>query len=217
MVFSHKSIELEYYIREGISPVHYDLTDLKKHFQIRSSLYRLLGVIHSFLKGKDILEVAPGSGHNSIYTATLLPRTYDLVEPNPNGCKDILKIFESLSIEHTKPNLFQQSLDDFKSDTLYDIVITEGWPGGFLDYEKSMLVKLSTFVRVGGIMLITFFSPIGGMATFLRRLLGYRLIFKEDQMNQRTSILKKAFVSHLDKLSSMGLNATRSCPTIAIL
>ena len=203
MIYSHKSIELEYYIREGISPVHQDISDLNKHFQIRASLYRLLGLIPSFCKGKDIIEVAPGSGHNSIYTATLLPRTYDLVEPNPNGCKDILKIFKSLSIKHTKPNLFQLSLDDFKSDKLYDIVITEGWPGGFLDYEKSMLVKLSSFVKSGGIMLITFFSPIGGMATYLRRLIGHRLISKKDQMKQKTAILKKAFSSHLDKLTNM--------------
>jgi hypothetical protein len=133
----------------------------------------------------------------------LLPRTYDLVEPNPIGCKDISKIFDNLSIQHTKPNLYQQSLDDFKSDKLYDIVITEGWPGGFLDYDKSMLVKLSSFVKPGGIMLITFFSPIGGMATYLRRLIGHRLISKKDQMKQRTAILKKAFSSHLDKLTSM--------------
>ena len=203
MIYSHRSIELEYYIREGISPVHQDISDLNKHFQIRASLYRLLGLIPSFCKGKDIIEVAPGSGHNSIYTATLLPRTYDLVEPNPIGCKDISKIFDNLSIQHTKPNLYQQSLDDFKSDKLYDIVITEGWPGGFLDYEKSMLVKLSSFVRPGGIMLITFFSPIGGMATYLRRLIGHRLISKKNQMKQRTAILKKAFSSHLDKLTSM--------------
>ena len=47
MTYSHKSIELEYYIQEGISPVHYDLSDLNKHFQIRASLDRLLGVIPS--------------------------------------------------------------------------------------------------------------------------------------------------------------------------
>ena len=203
MIYSHKSIELEYYIGEGISPVHQDISDLDKHFQIRASLYRLLGLIPNFFKGKNIIEVAPGSGHNSIYTATLLPRTYDLVEPNPLGRKDISKIFSSLSIEHTKPNIFPQCIEDFNIDKLYDIVICEGWLGGIIDYEKSMLVKLSSFVKPGGVMLITFFSPIGGMATFLRRLLGYRLISKKDQMNQRTSILKKAFVSHLDKLSSM--------------
>ena len=203
MIYNHKSVELEYYIREGISPVHYDLSDLNKHFQTRSSLYRLLGLIPIFFKGKDILEIAPGSGHNSIYTASLLPQTYDLVEPNPNGCKDILKIFKNLSIEHTKPNLFQQSLDDFKSDKTYDIVIAEGWPGGFLDYDKSMLVKISSFVKPGGIMLITFFPPIGGMATYLRRLIGHRLISKKDQMKQKTTILKKAFFPHLDKLTNM--------------
>ena len=203
MDYSNKSIELEYYIREGISPVSYDISDLKKHFQIRASLYRLLGLIPNFFEGKDILEIAPGSGHNSIYTASLLPKTYDLVEPNPIGCKDIIKIFKNLSIKHTKPNLLQQSLDDFKSHKLYDIAITEGWPGGFLDYDKSMLNKISSFVKTGGVMLISFFPPIGGMSTYLRRLIGHRLISEKNQMKQKTSILKKAFSPHLDKLSSM--------------
>ena len=67
MKYSKEAIELEYYIKENISPVHYKIKNLKKHFEIRNSLYRLLGIIPNFLKGKDILEVAPGSGHNSIY------------------------------------------------------------------------------------------------------------------------------------------------------
>ena len=188
---TQKSIELEYYMKEGISPVRYDLSDLKKHFQIRASLYRLLGIIPNFFYNKDVLEVAPGSGHNSIYTATLLPQAYDLVEPNPKGCKDILKAFELFSLEHTKPKLHKKSLEDFKTDKLYDIVITEGWPGGFLEYDKSMLVKLSSFVKPGGIMLISFFPPIGGMATYLRRLIGHRLILEKDQLEQKTSILNK--------------------------
>ena len=139
---SEKSVELEYYIKEGISPVHYDLTDLKKHFEIRSSLYRLLGIIPNFFEKKDILEVAPGSGHNSIFTATLLPKTYDLVEPNPKGCEDILKIFKDFSLKHTKPKLHERSLENFKTNKLYDIVITEGWPGGFLEFDKSMLKRM---------------------------------------------------------------------------
>ena len=185
MVYSHKSVELEYYIKEGISPVHQDISNLSKHFQIRSSLYRLLGLIPSFFTGKDIIEVGPGSGHNSIYTATLLPRTYELVEPNPLALKDISKIFGDLSIKHTKPNIISKCIEDFKSDKLYDIAICEGWLGGIHDYEKSMLIKLSSFVKSGGVMLITFYSPIGGMATFLRRLLAYRLISKKDSMKKK--------------------------------
>lgn len=199
-----KSIELEYYIKEGISPVHYNLTDINKHFQIRCSLYRLLGLVPSLIKGKDILEIAPGSGHNSIYTASLLPNTYDLVEPNPSGCKDIIKIFKNLSIKHTNPNLFEQPLDDFETTNLYDIVITEGWPGGFLEYDKSMLKKMSSFVKVGGLLLISFFPPIGGLPTYLRRLLAYRLISDEKSIEEKTYTLKSAFSSHLKNLLSMG-------------
>ena len=206
MVYSHKSVELEYYIKEGISPVHQDISNLSKHFQIRSSLYRLLGLIPIFFKDKDVLEVAPGSGHNSIYIASLLPRTYDLVEPNPLGCEDILTIFDNLSIEHTKPTLFPQYLEDFKDGNLYDVVICEGWLGGFLEYEKRLLVKLSSFVKQGGIILKTFLPPIGGMATFLRRLLGHRLISLEDPMEKKTEILDKAFSSHLGTMSSIIAN-----------
>ena len=70
---NNQSIELEYYKKNNISPVHYNLKNLKKHFEIRSSLYQLLGVPPKLVYGKDVLEVAPGSGHNSIYTATLMP------------------------------------------------------------------------------------------------------------------------------------------------
>jgi SAM-dependent methyltransferase len=203
MIYTHKSLQLEHYVKEKISPVNYDISNIKKHFQIRGSLYRLLGLIPSFFKGKKILEVGPGSGQNSIYIASLFPKIYDLLEPNPYACKDISKIFKKFSHKHTKPNLFQKSLDDFKNDKLYDIVISEGWPGGFLDYDKSMLIKLSSFVKPGGILLITFCPPVGGVATYLRRLIGRRLIKEEDNLEHKTKILKKAFSNHLKKLSNM--------------
>jgi len=203
MVYSHKSVELEYYVREGISPVHQDVSDLKKHFQTRESLYRLLGLIPSFFKGKDIIEVGPGSGHNSIYTASLFPKSYELVEPNPIAVKDIGKIFKNLTTKHTKPNIVSKCLEDYKSNKLYDIAISEGWLGGIDSYEKKMFIKFSSFVKSGGVMINTFYSPIGGMATFLRRLLSYRLISKKDTMEKKTTILEKAFSSHLKTLSSM--------------
>ena len=203
MVYSHKSVELEYYVREGISPVHQDISDLKKHFQTRESLYRLLGLIPSFFKGKDIIEIGPGSGHNSIYTASLLPKSYVLVEPNPIGVKDIRKIFKNFTSKHTKPNIVLKSLEDYKNNKLYDLAICEGWLGGTDDYEKKMYIKFSSLVKSGGVMINTLYSPIGGMATFLRRLLSYRLISKKDTMRKKTTILEKAFSSHLKTLSSM--------------
>lgn len=203
MKCSKEAIELEYYIKENISPVHYKIKNLKKHFEIRNSLYRLLGIIPNFLQGKDILEVAPGSGHNSIYTASLLPKSYDLVEPNPKGCKDIIKIFKTFNLKHTKPKLYKQKLDFFKSNKLYDLVITEGWPGGHLKYDKKMLKKLSRFVKPGGLLFMTFLPPIGAISTYLRRLMGYRVINNCDTLKKKTDILRKTFARHLNHMKSM--------------
>ena len=94
-------------------------------------------------------------------------------------------------------------MDEFCSNKLYDIIIAEGWPGGFIDYEKDMLVKLSSFLNKGGFMMITLFSPIGALATYLRRLIGHRIIYKNDQLKTKTNVLKKALSSHLNKLESM--------------
>ena len=57
MAYSNQALELKYYIEEGISPVHYKISNLEKHLQIRESLYRLLGILPNFVKNKEILEV----------------------------------------------------------------------------------------------------------------------------------------------------------------
>ena len=65
---------LEYYTRYGINPVRYDLSDLQLHLDRRGSLYRTLGVTPLAVRGARVLEVAPGTGQNSLYLARLAPR-----------------------------------------------------------------------------------------------------------------------------------------------
>ena len=38
MVYSHKSVELEYYVRDGISPVHPDISDLKTDEEVKGKV-----------------------------------------------------------------------------------------------------------------------------------------------------------------------------------
>jgi len=52
-----KSIGLEFYLKEEISPVYIDISDLDKYFQTRESLYRLLGITKGNFKNKKVLEV----------------------------------------------------------------------------------------------------------------------------------------------------------------
>ena len=79
---------VDFYTKHDISPVQQDISSLEKHFQRRESLYKILGIIPVFLKGKKIIEFGPGSGHNAIYTATLNPGQYVLVDGNKRGIQE---------------------------------------------------------------------------------------------------------------------------------
>ena len=85
---------VEFYTRHKISPVRQDITDLRVHFERRASLYRHLGILPMAIAGRTVLEIGPGSGHNSLYTASLRPSRYVLVEANRTGGDDIERFFD---------------------------------------------------------------------------------------------------------------------------
>ena len=84
----HGHAFVTFYLANQISPVSQDISDLEKHFQRRDSLFRSLGIPPSFVKGSSVIEFGPGSGHNAVFTASLSPGTYFLVDGNELGLKE---------------------------------------------------------------------------------------------------------------------------------
>ena len=193
---------LEFYLKHNISPVRQDISDLPKHFDRRGSLYRYLGVPKIFIEQKDILEVGPGSGHNSLYVASCLPGAYDLLEPNPTGQRGIRQLYDEMNIAHTVPNLIKSRLEDFQSGKNYDIVICEAWLG-VSDHERKLMRKLGSILRPGGILITTLASPIGWLSNTLRRILADMLVMDTSSFKEKTDILIQAFRSHLDTMQDM--------------
>lgn len=193
---------LQFYMEHNISPVRQDITDLSRHFDRRSSLYRYLGLPKLFFRGKDVLEVGPGSGHNSLYVASCLPKSYDLLEPNPTGQTGITQLYDECSIDHTSPYLIKQRLEDFTPERKYDVVISECWLG-VSEHERQMMAKLGTFLKPDGILIITLASPIGAAANAFRRLLSDMLTWEITSMEDKTEILVQAFGSHLATMQDM--------------
>ena len=77
-----------FYESNNISPVSQDISDLNRHFQRRESLFRSLGLVPTFVRGIKVLEFGPGSGHNALYTASLSPEQYELVDGNLKGAQE---------------------------------------------------------------------------------------------------------------------------------
>ncbi len=193
---------LEFYLQHNISPVRQDISDLSKHFERRGSLYRYLGVPKLLIEHKDILEVGPGSGHNSLYVAACLPGSYDLLEPNPTGQRGIKQLYDEINITHTPPSLIKNRLEDFQPEKKYDIVISEAWLG-VSKHERQLMRKLGSFLKPGGILITTLASPIGWLSNTLRRILADMLVKDCSTLKEKTDVLIEAFRSHLDTMQDM--------------
>ena len=81
-------------------------------------------------------------------------------------------------------------------------MICEGWLGSAA-HELDLLQKLASFVRPGGVLVVTTVSPIGILSNLLRKLMAQRLIAGVDGLEAQTTVLLEAFSSHLATLADM--------------
>jgi SAM-dependent methyltransferase len=193
---------LEYYLRHGLNPVRYEMTNPARHFQRRASLYRSLGVHSLTVRGARVLEVAAGSGQNSLYLASLRPGRFTLVEPNPAGVRDIKALYGRPEFAAWRPELFEGKLEDFAPAEPFDIVVCENWLGRRPE-ERALLCRLGTLVGPGGLLVLTTVSPVGLLPNVLRRLLALRLGCWERTFEDATRALVEAFGPHLATVADM--------------
>lgn len=193
---------LDYYKEHGISPVRYAMDDLSQHLQLRDSLYRSIGLPQVAFRGSDILEIAPGSGQNSLYLAVSQPRSLTLVEPNPAGLRDIQKLYDTLSEPHTAPTLHPARLQEFNPGKLYDIVLCENWLGA-LPEELDLLRKLAGLVAPGGALVVTIVPLAGFFPNVMRKLLALRVVPSNLDFEERTAALVEVFGPHLATIPNM--------------
>lgn len=158
---------VDFYESNNISPVSQNITDIKRHYERRESLFRSLGLNPLFLKNLDIIEFGCGSGHNAIYTASLRPNFYQLVDGNAVGIEESKKRlceFENVDIKITH-SLFQK----FKTKKKFDIV----WAEGCIPHQSKpleILQHISSFVKTGGILCVSTASATSYLSETIRRL-----------------------------------------------
>lgn len=193
---------LAFYEAHGIAPVDYRTGDLAAHFDRRDSLYRSLGLPPVTFKGCRVLEVAPGTGQNSLFVAACDPASLDLVEPNPASLAAIKTSFATLQRPHTKPTIHALRLEEFSAPTAFDIVLCENWLGA-LPAELGLLAKLAGLVAPGGVLVVTLVPPSGFFANIMRKLLALRLVPPELDFAEKTAVLVDAFGPHLSTIEHM--------------
>lgn len=196
---------IDFYQQNEISPEHQDIEDLNKHFDRRASLYRSLGILPLLVKGKKVLEIGPGSGFNSIYTAALEPERFVMVEPNPTGVKDIKELFSQFSHLSQLIEIEQVLLEDYHPEYKFDLVFCEGLLTG-APKPVQLLKQMANLVAPGGILIITCVDAISYLPETLRRLLAQRVLsFQKETLSLqgKVDLLLPIFTPHLQTLEGM--------------
>ncbi len=189
-----------FYESNNISPVSQDITDLNKHFQRRESLFRSLGVLPGLVKEAKVLEFGPGSGHNALYTASLSPGQYELVDGNLKGVQETRERLTSFSSAHIK--VHHALFDEFQTDTKFDLV----WAEGCLPHQSRplpLLKHVASFVLKGGVVCVSTSNGISYLSEAFRRLFRDRFFDTTGDVHAQACQLTPYLQPHLQHLSSM--------------
>lgn len=200
------SPHLKFYLEHQISPVR-SVSALDQLLEYRGSLYKGIGVLPLTIRGADVIEIAPGSGQNSLFIAVNHPKSYTLVEPNPTALRHIREEYANLQYAHTKPRVVKKMLEDFNPTKTFDIVVCENWLGSKA-YERRLFKKLLSFTKTSGIIITTAVSPVGILPNLLRRGISARLTKDVHSFEQKEKILTDVYSAHLQTMAPMTRSAT---------
>ena len=195
---------VNYYEEHEISPVKQNLGDLDGLIARRSALLSQLCMNQTFFRNRRLIEVGPGSGHNSLYFAALDPSDYTMVEPNSSGVKDIRSNFPIYHPHFKQLSIHQVFLEEFVSSNkmLFDVVWCENMLGG-VSNPTAALSDLGKLVTPGGSLIITTMDEVCTFAETVRRLLCYAALDKAPKSPEDTDILVPFLSKHLSNLKGM--------------
>lgn len=195
---------LDFYRRHGISPVRQNIQNLDAHFARRAALYRHLGILPAFLRGRTVLEIGPGSGFNSVYTASLRPSRYVLVEANPRGVDDIASLFSNFPELAGGIEVVSASADYYRSAEPFEFVFCEGMVAlaGVPDPQR-LLRRVAENTGPGGLLVITCIDAVSDFAETLRRLVAQLVIDPASDIDEQVQVLLPIFEPHLSSLAGM--------------
>ena len=190
---------VDFYGQHRISPVTQDISDLAGHFERRESLYRHVGIVPGLISGKSVIEFGPGSGYNSIYTSSLKPRRYVLVDGNPTGLDSTRELLDSHANGETHHEVVESLVEEFDTEERFDVVFCEGVIPLQLN-PKSFLRRVAEFTVPGGLVVITCMDSVSQLSEIMRRVIGTLLVHPDAPISEKLDILRPVFEPHLNTL-----------------
>lgn len=194
---------LDFYQQHGISPVNQDVTDLPAHFARRAGLYRSLGLPPFAFRGRTVLDVGPGAGENALYTASLQPARYVLLEPNPTAANALRERWPLTRSGRERYDVVEQRIEDYDPSRPFDVVVCEGLLGLCGTDPRVLLEHVAKHVAPGGVLVVTCIDAISQCAEIWRRSLVVKMLDRTLRPNEQAIALQHIFGPQLATLAGM--------------
>lgn len=192
---------VDFYMEHDVIPTRQDISNLPRHLQRRSSLYRKLGIVPSLIAGRSVLEFGPGSGHNAVHTLSLNPARFVLVDANKASLRSSREQVEQHRRD-TDCEIVDCEIEHFTTKERFDLVLCEGVVPTQID-PAAFTRKVASLAKPGGVVVITCMDPVSVLPEILRRYLAQRLLPAETPFAERVEVLTKYFLPHMKTLKNM--------------
>ncbi len=192
---------IDYYGENEISPVAQDISNITKHFEMRNSLYMALGIPSRLIEGRSVIEFGPGSGYNALFTLSLSPAKYLLVEGNPTGLKNIGQLFAGRdNVENL--HVVESYIEEFNTAEKFDLVICEGVISNQLN-PSEFLKHVASFSASSGLVVINCMDSVSFLSENLRRFVSFYMTDADLPVRDNVEKLLPVWKDHLDSIKDM--------------
>ncbi len=190
---------LDYYASLGTSPVSQDVSDLARHLERRSALYRALGLPPRFFSLADVLEFGPGLGHNAIHVAEQSPRRHVLVDGSATGLAGLRRTLERHFGSTERFEIVESLAEEYRAERRFDVVLAEN----MIPLQREPIAfcrQIASHVREGGVLVVTCSEPVSYMGEALRRMVATRIAPVGLPLDERVALVRELFAEHMAQL-----------------
>jgi SAM-dependent methyltransferase len=192
---------IDFYTQLNVIPTTQNIRDLKAHFDRRRGLYIQLGIPPLFVKGRTVLEFGPGTGQNALFTASLEPAQFTLVDGNRKSIETTTQVLAPYR-KRVPLRIVASDILEFRSRKKFDLVLCEGLIPTQLD-PAGFLRHVCSFTAPGGVAVATCMDSVSLLSEVLRRYLAYYECPQDRPVQERIAKLTKFFKPHFDALPGM--------------
>jgi SAM-dependent methyltransferase len=154
------------------------------------------------VEGRSVVEFGPGSGYNAIYTGSLKPGRYVLVDANPVGLNETRELLQKQFGNTLSYEMAPSLIEDFETDERFDISICEGTIP-FQLFPEEFTRKVASFCKPGGVVIITCAAAASCIGEIARRLIASRIVAKDATLPEKLALLRPVFAPHLAMMTNM--------------